>query len=100
MNRTSIAYLVSENFEQNDYGVMERVLNKRKIFCDVNSVTHQEWYEGGRNGLNPRYRFKMFKYDYQGEQILEYMDVQYSIYRTYEYDDLIDLYCEFKKGNE
>lgn len=100
MNRISVAYLVSLTYSQNEYGVMIAATDKRKVYCDVNSVTQQEWFEGGRNGLNPRYRFRMFKYDYEGERIIEYNNEQYAIYRTYEYNDLIDLYCEMKKGDE
>lgn len=100
MNRVNVAYLVNESYSQNEYGVMVSSTEKRKVYCDVNSVTQQEWFEGGRNGLNPRYRFRMFKYDYKGEKIIEFEKINYAIYRTYEYNDLIDLYCELKKGNE
>lgn len=100
MNRVSIAYLVKETYSQNEYGVYTSDLCKKKVYCDVNSVAQQEWFEGGRNGLNPRYRFRMFKYDYCGEKIIEYQGTQYSVYRTYECNDTIDLYVELKKGNE
>ena len=100
MNRVSVAYLVYQSYYQDEYGVMQNETCKRKVYCDVNSVAQQEWFEGGRNGLNPRYRFRMFKYDYKGEKIIEYNNVNYAIYRTYEYNDTIDLYVELKKGNE
>lgn len=100
MNRISIGYLVSETYSQNQYGVMISSEDKRKVYCDVNSVTQQEWFEGGRNGLNPRYRFRMFKYDYKGERVFEYQGTQYTIYRTFEFNDLIDLYVELRKGDE
>ena len=101
MNKSAVAYLVSESFTQNDYGVMERTLTKRKVYVDVSSVTSNEWFEGGRNGLNPQYRFKMFQFDYLGEKIIEYKDVQYTIYRTYNRSvDEVELYVELKKGND
>ena len=101
MNRSDIAYLVSERFVQNEYGVMERFTTKRTVFVDVTSVTSQEWFEGGRNGLNPQFRFSLFSADYEGEKIIEYNDVQYTVYRTYQRKtDVIELYVEKRKGNE
>lgn len=101
MNKSDIAYLVTESYAQNDYGVYERTMTKRKVFVDVSSVSANEWFEGGRNGLNPQYRFRMFQFDYLGEKVIEYNSVQYSIYRTYNKSvDEIELYAELKKGNE
>ena len=94
-------YLVTETFAANVYGVYEKTEVKRKVFCDVSSVTQTEWFEGGRNGLNPEYRLTMFVGDYEGEQVCELNGVRYTIYRTYiTKNDLIELYVEKRKGNE
>ena len=80
---------------------MERTETKHKVYVDVTSVTSQEWFEGGRNGLNPQYRFTMFSFDYNNEKIIEYNGKQYTIYRTYFRSvDEIELYVELRKGNE
>ena len=100
MKRISVCYLVFETFSQDSYGVITPTEEKTKVYCDVTSVSQKEWFEGGRNGLNPEYKMTMFKYDYSGEQILEYNEVQYTIYRTYEKGDLIELYVQKRKGNE
>lgn len=101
MNRSSVAYLVSESWNQDENGVQRATTSKRKVFVNVSSVTSQEWFEGGRNGLNPQYRFKMFQFDYLGEKIIEYNGVQYTVYRTYNRSvDEIELYTELKKGND
>lgn len=71
------------------------------VYCNVSSVTGSEWFEGGRNGLNPQYRFTMFAPDYEGEEVLEYNGERYAIYRTYVgQNETIELYTEKKKGNE
>lgn len=94
-------YLVTETFAPNVYGVYEKTEVRRKVFCDVSSVTQTEWFEGGRNGLNPEYRLTMFVGDYEGEQVCELNGVRYTIYRTYiTKNDLIELYVEKRKGNE
>lgn len=101
IRRSDVAYLVSESYTLNDYGVHEPTETKRKVYVGVDSVTGQEWFEGGRNGLNPQYRFTMFQYDYKGEKIIEFNNVKYAIYRTYiKNNDLIELYAELKKGSE
>lgn len=101
MNKSNVAYLVADSYEQNDYGVQEKTQSKRKVYVGVSSVTGQEWFEGGRNGLNPQYRFTMFLYDYEGEDVIEFEGVAYTIYRTYvRNQDEIELYVEKRKGNE
>lgn len=101
MNKSVVFYLVGETYTKNEYGVMEKTKESRKVYGKLSSVNSQEWFEGGRNGLNPQYRFTMFSHDYQNESILEYDDVKYTIYRTYlKSVDEIELYTEVKKGNE
>lgn len=94
-------YLVSETWTKDDLGVMRSTQTRRKAFANVTSVTASEWFEGGRNGLNPELRFRMFAPEYHGEEILEYKGEKYAIYRTYvARDDLIELYTERRKGRE
>lgn len=101
MNRSSIAYLVVDSYTQNEFGVMEKTTTRYKVFVNVASVTGQEWFEGGRNGLNPQFRFTLFSHDYHDEKVIEYQGVQYTIYRTYLRNvDEIELYVEKRKGNE
>ena len=101
MKYSGVAYLVFEYYIQNEYGVRERTMTKRKVYVDVSSVSSTEWFEGSRNGLNPQYRFTMFNFDYHSEKIIEFNDIQYSIYRTFNKSvNEIELYTEFRKGNE
>ena len=52
--------------------------------CQVDSVTRSEFFEAGRNGLNPEFVFRVFFGDYEGgERLVEYRGKRYSIYRTY-----------------
>ena len=99
--RSTPINLISESHTQNAYGVYDTAMTKRKVFAKVESVTGREWFEGGRNGLNPQYRFTMFQFDYMGEKIIEYNGVQYFIYRTFaKNNDEVELYTELRKGNE
>lgn len=99
MDRSNVIYLVSNNKSQNAYGIWEDSPTERKVYAQVLSVGQSEWFEGGRNGLNPQYRFRMFSYDYQGEALVKFNGVTYTIYRTYvDRNEIIDLYAEKREG--
>lgn len=99
MDRSDVITLVSVVKTQDDYGVWRETETKRDIFCQVDSVTRSEFFEGGRNGLNPQFRFTCFFGDYQDEQIVIYNGKTYSVYRTYiGRNDTIELYVERKGG--
>ena len=101
MDRSTPIKLVSETYAPDSYGVLQRTRTKREVYANVQSVSASEWFEGGRNGLNPELRFTMFAPDYQGEKVVEYNDVQYAIYRTYQArNDTIELYTQLKKGEQ
>lgn len=99
MDRSDVITLIKTVRAQNDFGVWENTETTRDVFCDVGSVTRSEFFEGGRNGLNPAYVFTMFFGDYEGETIVEYNGNRYAIYRTYHAKtDVIELYAERKGG--
>ena len=100
MDRSEVITLLGETQTQNDFGVWVPQRTSKEVFCQVNSVTRAEFFEGGRNGLNPEYRFTMFFGDYNGEREVIYKGNAYSVYRTYHArtDDL-ELYVERKGGS-
>lgn len=99
MDRSDIIYLISETQTQDDTGVWRRTYNRRMVFCDVRSVTANEFFEGGRNGLNPEYQFTMFAPDYENERIVEYNGMNYAVYRTYlARTDTLELYVQREGG--
>ena len=101
MVRSDTANLISESYALDAYGVYQTTETSKEVYVGVESVTGTEWFEGGRNGLNPQYRFTMFQFDYNGEKIIEYSNVRYTIYRTYiKNNDQIELYAELKKGSD
>jgi len=99
VDRTSTITLIAETFEQDDYGVEHPVITRRDVYCQVDSVTRSEFFEAGRAGLNPEYRFTMFAGDYHGEAVCEYYGKRYAIYRTYfARNDNIELYVQREGG--
>lgn len=101
MDRSTPIKLIAESYAADSYGVLQKTRTKRDVYADVRSVTASEWFEGGRSGLNPEYRFTLFAPDYQGEKVLEYNGTQYGVYRTYQArTDIIELYTQLKKGDQ
>lgn len=99
MDRSDVITLIAETKTQDAYGVWRVSETERTVFCNVASVTANEFFEGGRNGLNPQYRMTMFNGDYEGERILEYSGARYAIYRTYlAKNDQLELYVERQGG--
>lgn len=99
MDRSTPITLLATTKTQNAYGVWVETQTSRNVFCQVDSVTRAEFFEGGRNGLNPEYRMTMFFGDYEGEKLLVYNGNTYSVYRTFQAkNDTIELYVERKGG--
>ena len=99
MDRSDVISLIETLTEQDENGVWQKRYSSRQVFCQVESVSQREFYEGGRNGLNPEFKFTLFFGDYNNESTLIYKGQTYAIYRTYlRKDDLLELYCERKGG--
>lgn len=92
--------LISQTFTKDKYGIPKATEVPKEVFCECHSVTRSEFFEAGRNGLNPEFRFTVFHAEYEGESIVEYRGKRYGIYRTYIVPgtDYIELYAERKGG--
>lgn len=98
MNAPRMITLLSETYSQDAFGVTTKTTNGRGVIANIDSVTASEWFEGGRNGLNPEFRMRIRSSEYKGEEMLVYNGNVYSIYRTYMNGDILELYVEKKKG--
>ena len=100
MDRSNIVTLLKATYAQDANGIWQETLTSKDVFCQVDSVTRNEFFEAGRNGLNPEFRVTMFFYDYDGERLLRYDEKTYSVYRTYHSrTDIIELYVERTGGS-
>lgn len=101
MDRSHVITLISYPRTQDANGVWRNDTPiERTVYCQVDSVTRQEFFEGGRNGLNPEYRFTMFFGDYNGERTVRYNGVLYAVYRTFHARaDVLELYAERRTGS-
>ena len=101
MDKSSVISLVKIEYTQDDIGQQIPKETLREVFCEVTSITRAEWYEAGRSGMKPDYRFIVNQFDYEDEPEVEYLGKRYSVYRTYiGKNDDIDLYVERKAGTQ
>lgn len=95
----SVIKLIATTTVKDEFGVDRTQQTARDVFCRVRSASRAEFFDGGRNGLNPEYQITMFAGDYAGESVVEYEGKTYAVYRTYRSDsDYIELYVERKGG--
>lgn len=93
------AALITATYVKDEYGVDRKTEVSVDVYGYYDSVTGTEVFEGGRNGLNPQFRFVMSDLDYSGQTVLVRDGLRYSIYRTYRPNNgTIELYCERKGG--
>lgn len=89
MAQSDVLTLIKTTYTNDLLGIPQETTSERDVFCNVESVTRAEFFDAGRNGLNPSLMFNVFAGDYDGEQELRYKGKAYSVYRTY-----------FTQGNE
>ena len=95
----NVIKLIGTTYTKDEYGVERKTETERQVFCQVRSVTRAEFFDGGRNGLNPEFQMTMFAADYNGETIVEYETKRYGVYRVYRTDnDYLELYVERRGG--
>lgn len=88
---------VTRTKDQN--GIDQKTEKSKTVYGYVDSVSAAEFFEGGRNGLNPEIRVTMTVLDYSGQTILERGGARFGIYRTYKSGNgTIELYAERKGG--
>lgn len=100
MDRSDVIELIPVTYSKDANGIQRATEgDPREVMCQVDSVTRSEFFEAGRNGLNPEFVFRVFFGDYEGERLVEYRGKRYSIYRTYHgRNDMMELYAERKGG--
>lgn len=99
MDRSEILTLISANYTQDGLGQWIPDESRKDVFCNVSSVSADEFFAAGREGFQPEYRFTIFAPEYSGEKIVEYKGRRYGVYRHYlGKNEQLELYAEEKAG--
>lgn len=95
----AVLTLIKETPYKDENGVQRVTQTRRDVFCVKKSITRNEFFNAGRNGLNPEMMFKVFHGDYDGERKCEFEGKKLAIYRTYIGDgDYIEIYAQREGG--
>ena len=101
MNQAAKITLITTEYTQDYLGEWIETREESTVFAYVSSVTMSEFYEAGLQGFKPEFQFLVWMSEYDEQEVLEYNDKVYTIYRTYMRDDgRIELYVTEKKGEE
>lgn len=83
MIRMTTVTLIAESPEAHGVGTEPEEI-RRKVFCEIRSISQNEAYQAMGAGLNPELKVKItLESDYHGEKLLELDGVRYRIIRTY-----------------
>lgn len=95
--------LIQQEFIEDEIGNQIPVLPEIgiRILCAELSVGRAEFHNAAANGLKPVIVFRVHRFEYNGERIVQYEDgVRYSVMRTYAVNtEEIELTCEKVIGN-
>lgn len=96
---SDVIKLITQTITTDEYGREASSETEREVFCEVYSISQNEFYAAADTELNPEYRFNVFFGDYNGEHVVEYQGNRYAVYRTYRDGDYMELYVERKIGD-
>jgi len=95
---SDVITLLTDTVVTDVYGNQNLTATEKQVYCEVNSISSNEFFNAGEAGHKPAFRFDVFQGDYEGEQRVEYKEKLYYIYRTYLYGDTMELYAEERIG--
>ena len=67
------------------------------VLCGVKSVTRTEFWSSAQTNMKPEIVFEVYPYDYDGETVVEFAGVRYSVIRSFRNShERMELICERK----
>lgn len=80
-------YLITYDEEENEIGDYKKKYKKRKVYCDINSIRQNEFYQANAVGYKPEISIVLRTMEYKSEDMAELNSVIYKILRTYDKKD-------------
>lgn len=94
-----ICYLVSETIVQDKIGNEISMTSERQVFCAELPIFSSEFSNAGQLGIKPSFVLVIDSEEYQQNEMVNYHEEVFSIYKTFKREDgLIELYCSKKTG--
>ena len=93
--------LISKTYTKDSIGNLIATDVRNVFWGNVRSVSSSEFANVGEIGIKAALIFSIWEKEYNGQELVEYNNETYSIYRTYaRADGRIELYVEKKVGCE
>lgn len=94
MRHSDVVCLLSKKVEYDELGNAFETVNERMVYANEMSVSMQEFYEAGKQGIRPEKQFEIYSFEYQGESKLKHNNKDYEIIRTQTKGDKTRLICK------
>lgn len=100
MDAEMIISLISATQSTDTIGQVVDAGTPTNVFARISSIDRTEWYNAGKNKMNPQMRATVKSFEYSGEREVEIDGIKYGVYRTYDVPgtDDTELYLEEKGG--
>jgi len=84
--------------ETNDHGEIIKTFVWETIFAQKKSIKQTEFYSAANVGLKPELTFEIFMFEFNYQEKLKYNGKEYTILRTYEKGEKIELVVSSQIG--
>lgn len=74
--------LIAQAVERDALGVGHAKQSRRKVFCNVFSMSAAAYYAAAASGVHPEAVLQVRKGEYEGERLVEFGGVVYSVERV------------------
>ncbi|ONK21226.1 hypothetical protein BLX87_23145 [Bacillus sp. VT-16-64] len=71
----------------------------RKVYANKKSVRSEEFHAAKQKGVTLSYMFEVRTLEYEGEEQLKYNGKDYTVYRTYDKGEIIEIICHRKSDD-
>ena len=88
----NVVYLINATVDYDEIGNTLEKEEKRKVYCELKSISQNEFYKSRESKLEVKYCFKMNSFDYLNERFIEYKGNRYKVVRTYTNSDMVEVY--------
>lgn len=94
----NIAYLVTNNYQEDEIGQDISERTEQEVFCEILSISQSEFFEAAQSGLKPQYKIKLWEEEYDGQDEVRIGDEYFRVYRNYTVNGMTELYLEKRGG--
>lgn len=99
MRNKDVIYLLTTTYVEDE--LLNQISKdvKRKVYGNKLALGANEFESAGQLGLQAAKAFKIYAFEYNDEDFVEYNDQKYHVYRIAENGDKTTLYCERAVGD-